>query len=168
LSKKIIVFAAVFAVVVIGLSFYLSGLTGGGVDAGAVFSEGFDAGYVQGYGNGTLDASRGFNIRDPTYQEVLDFVSSDGTERGVYNSFSYNCFDFCSTFLGNAFDAGWRCGFVYVEFEDGAHSVVCFDTVDRGLVFVEPQNDEFVDLVVDGVYDFVEAPNVVWSLKIIW
>lgn len=137
------------------------------------YNSGFEAGKVEGYGVGFVNGSAagagsGFNIRDPTYAEVIGFVEGDKTDSHLYNMVSYNCFHFCRDFKAAAFDAGLKAGFVYVEFADGAHALVCFDTVDRGLVFVEPQTDGFVSLVVGGDYEFVEAPNTVVAFTVVW
>lgn len=130
------------------------------------FAEGNNTGFAQGYKVG-FNVS-GFNVRDPTYSEALSFVASDKTNFHKYNMFSYCCFHFCRDFLNNAFNSGLKAGFVYVEFETGAHGLVCFDTVDNGRVFVEPQNDMIVELEVGQVYSFVEAPNEVIAFNIIW
>ena len=128
--------------------------------------DGFTTGFSVGYLNGSKDgAGSGYNIRDPTYNEMLSFVVSDLTDQNVYNYTSYNCFHFTRDVLDNAFAVGLKAGFVYVEFEDGAHGIVAFRTVDKGLVFVEPQSDDVVSLMVGQAYDFVEAPNMVWSFK---
>lgn len=135
----------------------------------AAYELGFFDGNSTGFYDGLVSgAGSGFNIRDPSYSEMLSFVESDKTQFHKYNVVSYNCFHFCSDFLNNAFEAGFKAGFVYVEFQDGAHGLVCFDTVDKGLVFVEPQSDEVVALKVGYSYDLVEDPNVVLAYTIIW
>ncbi|MGC8935909.1 MAG: hypothetical protein ACP5KV_00890 [Candidatus Methanomethylicaceae archaeon] len=52
----------------------------------------------------------------------------------------------------NAFAAGYKCGFVYIKFKDSAHAVVCFNTTNRGLIFVEPQYDQIVTLKIGESY----------------
>jgi hypothetical protein len=48
---------------------------------------------------------------------------------------------------------GLRAAYVYMEFPvDRAHSVAAFETVDRGLVFIEPQFDDEVVVVVGNRY----------------
>lgn len=52
-----------------------------------------------------------------------------------------------ATLNNNAEDEGFRAAYVYIEFPgDRAHSVAAFDTVDRGLIFIEPQYDDEVEL----------------------
>lgn len=110
------------------------------------YKEGYDDGYVQGF------KATGYNIKDPTYEEAVDFIRSDKTDKKRYVEGNYTCLNFSADFKNNAFEAGYRCGFVYVEFEEGAHGIVCFNTTDKGLIFVEPQDDDIVKLVVGGYY----------------
>jgi hypothetical protein len=57
-----------------------------------------------------------------------------------------------------------KAGYGYVEFEDGAHALVCFDTVDKGLVFVEPQTDELVTVAVGiNYWDYTIVQfDIIW------
>jgi hypothetical protein len=91
------------------------------------------------------------NLRDPTYQEALEFVRSDQTDGNEYNQ-TYTCFDFASDFVSDALREGYRCAYVIIEFPEAEHAIVAFDTSDKGLVFVEPQNDELVTLAVGQTY----------------
>jgi hypothetical protein len=52
----------------------------------------------------------------------------------------------------HTFNEGYLCGFVYVEFLEGAHATVCFNTTDHGLIFIEPQDDEIVNLTIGQQY----------------
>jgi hypothetical protein len=137
--------------------------------------EGFSSGYSEGYINGTKDgAGTGYNIRDPTYDEMLSFIASDQTDKNTYDEHTYNCYDFTRDVCNNAFEAGFRVGDVYVEFADCAHSLVCFDTVDKGLVFVEPQTDDVVNVAVGIHYydlSIFQAPDfddTILEYSIIW
>lgn len=122
-----------------------------GYDLG--YSLGFDEGSETGYAQGVEDgAGRGYNIRDPTYQEALQFIEADQTDKNEYDEESYNCFHFTADFKGNAFQAGYRCGFVYVEFVEGAHAIVCFNTIGYGIIFIEPQSDDIVTLTIGQPY----------------
>jgi len=113
------------------------------------YEEGYDDGYTQGVTDGV---GRGYNVRDPTYEEALEFVSSDKTDRNPYVEEEYTCVNFAGDFKNNAFIAEYRCGLVYIEFTDSAHAIVCFNTTDEGLIFVEPQDDELVTLTVGQPY----------------
>lgn len=132
-------------------------------------TDGFNTGYSQGYVNGSKDgAGTGYNIRDPTYSEMLTFLAVDQTDKNTYNENTYYCYHFCNDVLTNAFSQGFKAGFVYIEFSEGAHAAVCFDTVDGGLVFVEPQSDEIVNVAVGLEYEWVAEPNEIISFAIVW
>jgi hypothetical protein len=105
------------------------------------FGEGNASGYNVGYQAGLT--SRGFNIVDPTHQQMLSFMATDTVHNSVYSS-TYVCWNFCNDYINEAFRAGWGCGFVYIAFPDSAHGVVCFNTTDRGILFVEPQSNVIV------------------------
>jgi len=80
-----------------------------------------------------------FGWNNPTYSEMCDFIYTDTTDLNVYDSFSYVCEDFSKDIIENARCVGIKSGFVYLE---GAnHAIVCFETTDKGLYFVEPQMD---------------------------
>lgn len=125
---------------------YSSGFTKGNSTG---YNIGFDSGYLQGIVDG---ASRGFNIRDPTYQEAMNFITQDPTDKNAYVPETYTCFHFTADVKNNALKVGYRCGFVYIRFPDSAHAIVCFNTTDRGLVFIEPQDDGIMTLMIGQPY----------------
>lgn len=128
------------------------------------FSDGNETGFADGYIEGVEDgAGRGYTIRDPTYREALDFIALDRTDENEYSG-DYTCLHFTADVKNNAFQAGYRCGFVYVEFPDSAHAVVCFDTTGNGLIFIEPQTDEVVALSIGQAYD----GDIVVGFTIVW
>jgi hypothetical protein len=153
-----------------------SGKSAGYSDGYSVGStDGFNSGYSVGYVNGSKDgAGTGYNIRDPTYSEMLNFISVDQTDKNTYDENTYYCYHFCNDVLTNAFSQGLKAGFVYIEFAEGAHAAVCFDTVDRGLVFVEPQGDDIVNVAVGihywnrTIYEEPDYDDTVISFGIIW
>lgn len=98
------------------------------------------------------DADVDSNLRDPTYLEALQFIASDSTDKNPYFRENYTCGHFAADFKLNAFEAGYRCGYVVIEFPESCHTIVCFNTTDRGLVFIEPQNDEVVTVTVGEPY----------------
>jgi len=128
------------------------------------YSEGHEAGYDEGYLEG-MDyvTENGYYLRDPTYAEAIAFIDSDLTEQHEYSE-DYVCYDFTSDFNANAEEQGYRCGFVYMTFSDAAHAIACFDTVDEGIIYIEPQTDEIVILKVGQTYngDVVESLGIIW------
>ena len=83
----------------------------------------------------------------------MEFLDWDGTSGQEYMESAYTCVDFAADMKANAAREGIRCAYVIIEFRGGGgHAIVAFDTTDRGLVFVEPQFDWEVDLVVGRRY----------------
>jgi len=127
-------------------------------------SEGYQLGYDEGYIQGVEDLTEsGYYLRDPTYDEAIAFTNSDKTDENEYTS-DYVCYDFTADFDSNAFQTGYRCGFVYIEFSDSAHAIACFNTTDRGLIYIEPQNDEIVTLTIGQTY----LDYIIVDFGIIW
>ena len=127
-------------------------------------AEGYQVGYDEGYVQGVEDGPEsGWYLRDPTYDEAIAFINSDKTDENEYTQ-DYVCYDFTADFDSNAFQVGYRCGFVYIEFTDSAHSIVCFNTTDSGLIYIEPQNDEIVDIAVGQIYlgDIIVKMGIIW------
>jgi hypothetical protein len=143
------------------------------------YALGLDEGEILGYDMG-FDAGvrvwiyESYTVRNPTYSEVLNFISSDQTNENIYDDDEYVCWNYVADFKNNAFDEGYRCGFVYVEFPDLAHAIVAFDTTDQGLIFVEPQSDEFIELVIGepfndrDIYLEPEYDDTVIAIGIVW
>lgn len=87
------------------------------------------------------------NLKDPTYNEVLDFLLKDKTDEETYNESSYNCAHFSKDVNNNAEKKGIRSGYVKVELNiNFPHALLAFNTTDGGLVFFEPQTDQQVIL----------------------
>jgi len=128
------------------------------------YSEGHEDGYNVGYVEG-MDyvTENGYYLRDPTYAEAVAFIGSDITDQHEYSD-DYVCYDFTSDFNANAEAQGYLCGFVYMTFVDGAHAIACFNTVDEGLIYIEPQTDEIVAPKIGQIYngDMVEMLGIIW------
>lgn len=124
------------------------------------YNSGYDAGYVQ----GTDDLIQtGYYSMDPTYDDAIAFIDSDETDQNEYTP-DYVCYDFTADLIDNAAQLGYRCGFVYIEFSSSAHAIACFNTTDAGLIFVEPQNDELVNIAVGQLY----LGHIIVKMGIIW
>jgi hypothetical protein len=99
--------------------------------------------------------TRGYDyvLNDPTYEMVMEFLADDGTNDKKYDETEYNCTDYSADVKANAADEGIRCAYVNIYFAGHmGHSIVAFDTTDEGLVFIEPQTDDEVDLQVGQRY----------------
>jgi len=93
------------------------------------------------------------SLRNPTYFEAQQLVALDKTDTHPYVIGSYTCANFAADFRSNSLKAGFECGIAILYFPDNtSHALNCFNTTDRGLVFVEPQTDEFVNVTVGKFY----------------
>jgi len=139
-----------------------------GYDAGNIFgnetgyASGQSEGYQSGYGTGKTDGyitgysqgvkATGYNLVNPTNQQMMDFISSDPTNTIRYNS-TFNCVNYCAVLIGDAEKAGYIAHYVSIDFTSGyGHAVVAFSTTDKGTVFIEPQLDRVVKLDVGKNY----------------
>ena len=91
-------------------------------------------------------------LRDPTYQEALQFIELDPTDKNLYKDEKYTCADFATDFKNNALKAGYSCGYVLVFLANWSHALNCFNTTDCGIIFVEPQKDEIITLTIGQPY----------------
>ena len=140
-------------------------LTGYTIGRSEGYNSGYNSGYSEGYNVGQSDGySKGYSaglndsiphkyqLRDPTYNEVLLFLSSDNTDKNQYigENFKYVCTDFSSDVCKNAQKLNLDCHVVEIVFKDaeGAHMVVAFNTIDKGWKFFEPQDDREVKVDV--------------------
>ena len=89
-----------------------------------------------------LTTGYGYVLRDPSYQEMKDFLKQDETSEQEYSESEYVCVDFTADVKANAAKEGLRCAYVAIEYLGRiGHAIVAFDTTDRGLVYIEPQFD---------------------------
>lgn len=127
-------------------------------------SDGYETGYDEGYDQGIEDVTEGgWYFVDPTFAEMDAFIEADKTDENDYNQ-SYVCYDFTADVIANAQEQGYRCGFVYIEYATSAHAVVCFNTTDFGLIYVEPQNDQIISIAVGQFY----LGEIILKIGIIW
>lgn len=120
---------------------YDSGLTAG-TQAG--YEDGYSEGETTGYDKGLTDGfGHGYNIKDPTWAQVLAFLAADRTNEKPYIEPTYVCAHFSRDVCNAAETAGIRCAVVELRYVGTqGHLIVAFNTIDRGLVYFEPQTDE--------------------------
>jgi hypothetical protein len=119
----------------------------------------------------------GFVLNDPTYAMMKSFLASDLTNTHPFDVNNYNCSNFSADTIANAAKQHIRCALVYILFHNSAHFIVAFNTLDKGLVYIEPQADAEVNLIVGRHYwqsiitSLVFIPSyddTVVSFTIIW
>ncbi len=118
------------------------------------YTLGDSSGYDDGYNNGVIAGiGTGYDLRDPTYSEMKQFLREDATDNNEYIEGSYTCTDYSADLNNNAIQAGYNAAYAYIEYPDGTgHAIAAFQTVDKGLIFVEPQYDEEVQVVIGSSY----------------
>lgn len=113
------------------------------------------------------------SYKNPTYNEAIIFVYLDKTDLNEYSQ-NYTCGCFAMDFKNNSLRAGYRCGVVIVVFSVMGHMIDCFNTTDRGLIFIEPQTDKIVTLTIGQPYwnrleyQAPEYNDTILRLIIIW
>ncbi len=97
-------------------------------------------------------------LADPTYDQMKDFLNEDKVDknkpiRSDNEEEEYVCRHFARDVLVHAAQKNIRAGYVRLDYPDNkVHIIVAFDTVDKGLIFVDPQNDCEYHIVVGGKY----------------
>lgn len=104
-------------------------------------------------------------IGQASYSDVNEFVMEDGTyEKEVTED--YVCEDFSNDLVGNALSAGIPACTVFIGHSKGSHSLVAFNTTDKGVVFLEPQTGEFVVGLEEGEdYCSLAGWNCSWKVE---
>ena len=113
-----------------------------------------------------LTTGYGYVLRDPSYQEMKDFLARDETSRQEYVPGEYTCVDFAKDVKANAAEEGIRCVYVIIEYRGGGgHAIVAFDTTDRDLVYVEPQFDWEVEPEIGKRYHQCVIPPTHYRME---
>ena len=112
----------------------------------------YQTGYNKGYESGLREAGSGYNLRNPTYQEMQEFLAHDTADSKSYVADKHICTDFSAEVNNNAEAKGIRCAVVYILYPEGGHTIVAFETIDKGLIFIEPQFDDEVKLTLGKSY----------------
>jgi hypothetical protein len=105
-------------------------------------------------------ANQTITLRNPTFEEMRNFIIKDPTSRKQFIANQYECRHFATQVDNNAKAAGWECGFALLCYAQGQHAVVAFNTTDRGLIFIEPQTDAAIDIKVGGIYQNQEIKEI--------
>ena len=141
--------------------------------------EGYNAGYTSGkaagYDEGVQAGSgHGYTLKDPTYKEAVLFIEQDKTNENKYVEDTYVCTHFSRDVCNNAEQRGLRCAFVELRYPDGGHSIVAFNTIDKGLVYFEPQFDDEVKVIVNQSYSRLNnylktaGNDIIRDIVVIW
>jgi len=90
---------------------------------------------------------------NPTFDEALYFINNDDTNNKTYYEGGYNCVYFSKDLNNNASEKGLKCAYVELIFNYGSsHAIIAFDTIDKGIVYFEPQTDQIVNISIGKDY----------------
>ena len=96
------------------------------------------------------------NAIHPTFEQLMEFLAIDQTEKLQYIPGQFVCSNFAETLQHNAMKAGYKCGWVAINFKDGSpsHSCNAFNTVDKGVIFIDCSGgyDTIVELSPHNTY----------------
>jgi len=116
-------------------------------------AEGYAGGYDEGFDEGVeAGLGHGYSLRDPTYRQALDFLRKDKTDGREYVEDTYVCSHFARDVCNNAEVEGLRCAYIGLIYPEGGHAIIALETIDRGLVYFDPQTDEKVNLILGKPY----------------
>ncbi len=137
------------------------------------YDKGIDKGYEIGLGTGSeKETATRVELYNPTSGELKEFLADDKTDSSPYIKGEYIHYDFSAELNNNAEASSIRAAYVLIRSEDWEHAIVAFETVDRGLVFIEPQSDREVKLVLGERYPWAirtsTNDDVVVEIQIIW
>lgn len=98
-------------------------------------------GYVDGADGKPIYLVNNPQAHNPSWEELVNFLQQDETDRNEYNESSYNADEYAEDLHNNAEEAGIRAAFVWVEFENSTPlDINAFNTSDRGLVYIDSRN----------------------------
>lgn len=113
-------------------------------------------------------------MKNPLLLSVKMFLADIRSWYHQYIEGRYVCSDFTQEVVHRATERGMRCGYVIILFEKSeiGHAIIAFET-DHGLIYIEPQNGEEVDVIIgkyypqiaDGIsgYDCIKKIEIGWN-----
>ncbi|MBA7465606.1 hypothetical protein ES707_00776 [subsurface metagenome] len=144
---------------------------------GEAYNKGYDKGYEIGLETGSkAGVATRIELYNPTYKEMREFLARDETDSNPFVIGEYVCSDFAAQLNNNAEANGIRVAYVRIRSKEWGHAVVAFETVDRGLIFIEPQSDREVGLVIGepfpwylvGAISPMSSYDPIVEIQIIW
>ena len=112
------------------------------------------------------------NIEPKTKADVLLFLHLNLVDIHEYVDITYDCKHFTIDLVVDATLQGFKVGVVSIGFNDSivGHIIAVFETTDEGIIYVEPQSDNILDLKLNelcpqqeiyGNVNYISDP--VWS-----
>ena len=93
--------------------------------------------------NENLKAQKG--LVNPSYGQLLNFIVRDDTDEQEWSE-DFDCTEFSNRFIRNFAREGYFACTTEITFEDDkGHIIVAVNTTDKGLRYVEPQDDRIIE-----------------------
>lgn len=131
-------------------------------------------GMIVGADGGRIELFNNPEAENATWEELEQFLWEDETDRHIYNEDSFVCADFAEMLHNNAESAGIRAAYVSVELKTWnpwlggwvvsigpSHSLNVFNTLDRGLVYIDCTGTENGELNADKTVEVVEEEEYI-------
>ena len=109
-----------------------------------------------------MESATQATLRNPTWAELKEFLKMDDTDTFIYDEEEFDCTGYAITLRDRARELGFRCAFVEIMFytKEG-HALNCFQTTDKGTVFVDTtSNDGIAYVVVNQPYGVIQLNGV--------
>lgn len=94
-------------------------------------------GYLIGGDGHRIELFNNPEAKNPTWSELVAFLRQDTTDEHYYEPLSFVCADFAEMLHNNAEVVGVRAAYVHVGLGTARHACNAFDTVDRGLLYID-------------------------------
>lgn len=88
------------------------------------------------------------NAKDPTFEQLIDFLKTDDTDNYNYEINKFMCGEFAELLHNNAEKRGIKAGLVVIEFSNTTtiHALNIFNTTDKGFVYVDVTGKNFTEI----------------------
>lgn len=139
----------------------------------------YEKGYVSGYDNGKEFVTTHLDqyVAVPKavkYAEVVAFLKEDKTSDNKFTD-DFNCLSFANSLNEGAIKNNIKSGVVSMDLYDTAkskligHAINCFETVDQGIVYFDPQTDgQRYGVYVGGTYTLQGVVYKITKVDVIW
>ena len=107
---------------------------------------------------------------DVNYNDLISFIENDTGDSHPYSE-AFVCSDFALALLHNASLQNISSAFVILNFhQTEEHAVICFNTTDNGIIYIEPQSDLNITayITILGVYYIGGINNTIYSISTYW
>lgn len=108
------------------------------------------------------------SLKNINYSELISFLENDTTDELIYSD-SFNCIDFSLTLLHKASLQNISSGIAILDYHTwSGHCISCFNTLDEGLIFIEPQSGTDYDITNDIKILGEYSSKTIYAIHTFW